>query len=108
MRLLASGAAIAALVLAAAIPPIPAHAAQPPRVEGGDCNYLAAQFGPSKVWRTDFRGSRPSPFDLRHQDYWPYSASPCFKSQAACKAWLYWAQSDYPYQNNFTPCRRLG
>lgn len=107
MRLLALAATAAVIVVAGMAPP-PAAAAQPPRVAAGDCGYLAAQLGPGKVWQTNFRGARPSPFDLRHRDYWPYSASPCFASLSACKAWLYWAQSDYPYQNSFTPCRRLG
>jgi hypothetical protein len=35
-----------------------------------------------------------------------YAAAPCFKTEAACKAWLYWIQSDWPLQNNYWPCRR--
>ena len=80
-----------------------AEAAPPPRVAAGNCSLLAAQYGPAKVWKTNFRGQKRDLWD----HFWPYSASPCFTSAAACKAWLYWAQSDYPHQNSFTPCRRL-
>jgi hypothetical protein len=78
--------------------------AAPPRVEGYSCKALAASIGPGKVWRTNFRGEKRDIWD----NYWPYSASPCFPSEKICKAWLYWAQSDYPDRNTFTPCRRLG
>ena len=77
--------------------------AAPPRLQGYDCSALAASLGPGKVWRTSFRGEQRDLWD----HFWPYSASPCFASEKACKAWLYWAQSDYPHQNSFTPCRRL-
>jgi hypothetical protein len=88
---------------AACLPVVPAEAA-PPRVQGQSCSALAAAIGPGKTWRTSFRGEKRDPFD----NFWPYSASPCFASREACRAWLYWAQSDYPDRNTFTPCRRLG
>ena len=79
-----------------------AEAAQPPRVNPGDCAALAAAHGPSRVWQTTFYGD--------HRDLWDnidhYSAAPCFASEEQCKAWLYWAQSDWPDRNNTTFCRR--
>ncbi len=83
----------------------PAAAATPPRVEGYSCNAMVASLGPSKVWRTNFRGNKR---DLNTGLFWPYSATVCFTSHANCKAWLYWAQSDWPDQNTFVPCRRVG
>jgi hypothetical protein len=104
MRLSAILIAAAAMVAAIVPPTVPARAAPPPRVQGYNCSALAPSVGPSKVWRTSFRGEKRDIWD----HYWPYSASPCFPSLSACKAWLYWAQSDYPDRNTFTPCKRLG
>ena len=102
MRIFAAAIGAAAMA-AVTMPVVPAQAA-PPRVEGYSCSALTASVGPGKVWRTSFRGEKRDMFDF----YLPYSASPCFTSQQTCKAWLYWAQSDYPHRNTFTPCKRLG
>ena len=79
------------------------QAAQPKRgVQGVDCSTLARSIGASKVWRSYFRGARQGPFD---HVFW-YTSSPCFRSQADCTAWLYWAQSDWPYYTTVTRCHR--
>lgn len=99
MRILLGILALGGLLMAAA--PHVAHAA-PPRVEAYSCGALASSIGARNVWQTWFRGSR-------HQLFGPprwYAASPCFRTQAACRAWLYWAQTDWPRQNTFRPCRR--
>jgi hypothetical protein len=102
MRILA--AAFGLVAMAGLAFQAPVAQAAPPRVQGQNCSALAASIGPGKTWRTSFHGERRDMFDF----YLPYSAAPCFTSQQACKAWLYWAQSDYPHRNTFTPCRRLG
>jgi hypothetical protein len=99
MRILAGLFALST-ILACAIPP--AEAAQPPRVAAYDCRQLAAQKGPANVWQTWFTGRRDNLFG---PDDW-YTASPCFASLTNCKAWLYWAQSDWPKVNTFRPCRK--
>ena len=89
-------AALAALAM-----PHAANAA-PPRVAAYSCGALAAQVGPRNVWQTWFRG-------MHHELFGPpsrYYAAPCFRTEAACRAWLYWAQTDWPLQNTFRPCRR--
>ena len=100
MRILAGFLGLAALLVLSA-----AHGAQaapPPRVGGYSCGALASAIGPRNVWQTWFTG-------YRHQLFGPpqqYTAAPCFKTQAACRAWLYWAQTDYPMRNTFRPCRK--
>ena len=91
----------AASLATAAIFAGPAAEAAPPRVQAHQCAALTATLGPGKTWRTNFTGQRRSDFDT----YEDYSASPCFPSERECKAWLYWAQTDWPHRNNFTPCR---
>lgn len=81
----------AASILSAAT--IPVDAANPPRVQGQSCSKLKAAIGKSNVWSTSFVGQRKGPFDRIES----YQAAPCFRSQADCKAWLYWAQSDWDY-----------
>jgi hypothetical protein len=92
-------------LVGAGLAPLPAAAATPPRVEGYSCPAMLGSLAPSKVWRTSFRGNKR---DLNTGIFWPYSATACFTSQKDCKAWLYWAQSDWPDQNTFVPCRRVG
>jgi hypothetical protein len=99
MRILAGFLGLAALLVLGA--PLAAHAA-PPRVAAYSCGVLASTMGPSHVWRTWFSGSRRQLFGPPLY----YTASPCFKTQAACKAWLYWAQTDWPRVNTVGPCRR--
>jgi hypothetical protein len=97
MRILAGILGLAALV---ALSAPPAAEAAPARVAPQSCGYLAATIGPSKVWHTWFQGSRKPLFG---PPVW-YTASPCFKTQAACKAWLYWAQTDWQLDSTFRPC----
>jgi hypothetical protein len=98
MRMLAALLALST-VLAGAI--APAEAA-PPRVAAYDCGALAAQKGPGNVWQTWFSGRRD---ELFGPDSF-YTAAPCFTTQANCKAWLYWAQSDWQKYSTFRPCRK--
>ena len=100
MRILAGFLGLAALLMLSA--PHAAQAAQPPRVSPESCGALASTIGPRNVWQTWFRGSHRQLFDRID---W-YTASPCFRTQAACKAWLYWAQTDWPLVNTFRPCRK--
>jgi hypothetical protein len=79
----------------------PAEAA-PPRVEALDCGALAAQKGPANLWQTWFHGERETLFDRREFT----TAAPCFTTQANCKAWLYWAQTDWQKYSTFRPCRK--
>ncbi len=81
---------------------LPAEAAQPPRVHAYACGPLVASRGPSRVWQTWFTGVKRDLWDNHRR----YTAAPCFASLSACKAWLYWAQSDWPDRNTFRPCRR--
>jgi hypothetical protein len=95
-------------LLVAALLPLPAAEAAPARVAAYSCGALSAQIGPAKVWRTQFEGYRPSPFDFfrNHKRMDRYAAAPCFRTQSTCKAWLYWAQTDWPYMNSHIPCRQ--
>jgi hypothetical protein len=99
MRVLAGLLGLAALLVLAA--PHGAQAA-PARVAAYSCGYLASTMGGHNVWQTWFQGSA-------HQLFGPpklYTAAPCFKTKAACTAWLYWAQTDWPLVNTFRPCRK--
>ena len=100
MRFLSAMLALA--VCFATLPIGSARAAPPPRVEAYRCAQLAPAVGPRNVWQTRFSGQRLDLFDYVHR----LIAAPCFQTQAACKAWLYWAQSDYPRHNSFRRCRR--
>jgi hypothetical protein len=102
MRILAGLFGLATLLMLSA-PPV-AMAAQPPRVAAQSCGYLAGTIGARNVWHTWFQGSRKPLFGPPE---W-YTASPCFKTQATCKAWLYWAQTDWPRVNTFRPCWKGG
>ena len=81
MRILAGFLGLAALLMLSA-----PHAAQaaPPRVPAYSCDTLASTIGPRETT----------------------IASPCFRTETACKAWLYWAQTDWPLVNTFRPCRK--
>ena len=96
---------LAALLVAASIlstATIPAEAANPPRVQGQSCSKLKAQLGRANVWQTSFVGQRLGPFDQLED----YHAAPCFRTQADCKAWLYWAQTDWDRYQYFNPCKK--
>lgn len=99
---------LAALAMSAGAVLTPASAAQqlfdgqPARVAAGNCAALAAQIGASRVWQTVFSAEREGSFGLTE---W-INAAPCFASEADCKAWLYWARSDWhPNYRHPQPCR---
>ncbi|HET7715743.1 MAG TPA: hypothetical protein VFK86_08955 [Bauldia sp.] len=100
MTRLAAAAMLAGLAILPAAPP--ADAANPPRVQGESCSKLKAMLGRANVWQTSFVGQRKGPFD----QILSYHAAPCFRTQANCKAWLYWAQTDWDYYQYFNPCRK--
>ena len=95
--LLGAMATIATVALATS-----ADAASPPRVEGEDCRILAAAIGKDKVWQTTFWATGVDTFDRPVE----FFAAPCFRTEAACKAWLYWAQSDWDRYQYFNPCKK--
>ncbi len=101
---------IASLAIGSAALTVPqmASAKTPARVPAYSCAVLASTIGPSKVWQAQFQGNRPSPMDFfrDHPRMEHYAAAPCFMTQSACQAWLYWIQSDWPLQNNYWPCRK--
>lgn len=80
----------------------PLAAANPPRVNPESCSRLKAQIGAKNVWQTSFVGQRQGPFDQLES----YHAAPCFRTQEACKAWLYWAQTDWDRYQYFNPCKK--
>lgn len=91
----------AAALTAASITAAPAaqklYDGQPARVAAGDCSFLAGQLGPGRVWQTTFSARGEDAFGYPIS----YFAAPCFASEAECKAWLYWARSDW--DPNYTP-----
>ncbi len=97
-----SGLTAIIVMTTATLAPLPSAAAQPPRVPALNCGALAAQSG--KVWQTTFWGWRVDDFGFRQE----FMASPCFTTEANCKAWLYWARSDF--DPNYVPpklCHRV-
>ena len=66
MRVVQSLAALAMLAGSAAAP-LPALAAQPPRIVAQDCRALALSTSPSKIWQTSFYGERRDLWDNRDQ-----------------------------------------
>ena len=78
-----------------------AYAAQPPRVEAESCGAVAAAVGPGKAVHAVFWGQRPDIFDRIEET----QVSVCFRTKAACNAWLYWAQSDWQQSHVLTRCR---
>jgi hypothetical protein len=94
MRTIVSLAAAATFALSTAAVPTFANAANtPPRVLGQNCAVVAAKVGKAKTWQAVYWGWRRDIFD-RHNEQ--SLQAPCFTTQASCKAWLYWAQTDYP------------
>ena len=96
---MASTLAAVALSLATLVP---AEAANPPRVNPESCSRLKSQIGAKNVWQTSFVGQRQGPFDQMESTH----SAPCFRTQEACKAWLYWAQTDWDRYQYFTPCKK--
>jgi hypothetical protein len=70
-----------------------ANAAQPPRVPAYSCTALAAQIGAANVWQTAFWAWRYDVFGDRED----IDAVACFVTESDCKAWFYWAQSDWDH-----------
>jgi len=73
-----------------------------PRVRAYSCGWLADEIGPGRVWTVWFRGQRETIRDRIERT----SVRGCFRTQADCRAWLYWMQSDFPLLMNFGQCRR--
>lgn len=94
-------AAAASFLIASSLAQTGAFAAQPPRVEAESCGALAAAIGPAKVIEAVFWGQRPDTFDRIEET----QVSVCFRTKAACNAWLYWAQSDWQQSHVLTRCR---
>jgi len=98
---LALAAALAApLMLSSQVSSAAPHA----RVAPLDCRTLAARVGAGNVWQARFDGMRRGIGHFRM--YERTSAVGCFRTQSACVDWLYWEQSDWPYQNSAGRCRK--
>lgn len=74
----------------------------PPRVEGMSCAAAIAKVGRAKTWQALYWGWRRDIFD-RHDE--EFMQAPCFTTQASCKAWLYWAQTDFPNETQMKFCK---
>jgi hypothetical protein len=103
MRTLSSLLAAAGLVVGMASVPPALAANTPPRVQGQNCDAVAARVGKAKTWQATYWGWRMDIFD-RHTEQ--FLQSPCFTTQATCKAWLYWAQIDYPNEIVMKFCKQ--
>lgn len=75
--------------------------AAPPRVKASSCGALAASMPKSQIWWSQFYGEKSGLFRRE----W-HSARGCFKTQASCKAWLYWEMTDWPLDMDWSPCRK--
>ena len=74
----------------------------PARGAASTARLLAQRVGSGNVWRDFFSGERETLFDHR----WPFIAAPCFRTLSDCQNWLYWAQTDYPLDQEIRRCRR--
>lgn len=82
---------------------VTASAAPPPRVEGLYCTRALKASAPANAfWWAVFQGERKGFFGGRETT----RQLRCFRSQADCKAWLYWVQSDWPDLNQLRRCKR--
>ena len=94
--------ALALALLLASLPATTISAeAAPPRVKASSCRALAASTPKSQIWWSQFYGEKSGLFRRE----W-HSATGCFKSQATCKAWLYWQMTDWPLDMSWSPCRK--
>ena len=50
----------------------------------GDCQALAAELGPGRVWHGVYSGKR---YDDFSENYFPYAVRGCFPSEFACRIW---------------------
>jgi hypothetical protein len=104
MRVLSSIVAASALLTGlASASPIALAANVPPHVQGQNCAVVAAKIGKAKTWQASYWGWRVDIFE-RHTEQ--FLQSPCFTTQASCKAWLYWAQTDYPNEIVMKFCKK--
>jgi hypothetical protein len=92
--------AIAAVMAATAAQQASAKAH--PRVAAVGCSTLAESVGSGSVWHAYFYGEQKVGINRRIV----FSDAPCFRTQADCQNWLYWAQTDWPYEQNVRWCRR--
>jgi len=92
--------ALALLLSTLAVATMPAGAA-PARVTALSCKTLAKSMARNQIWWSHFYGERSGLFRRE----W-HSATGCFKSQANCKAWLYWQMTDWPLDMRWSACRR--
>ncbi len=92
MRVLSSSLVAVAGALGVSVAPEVVSAKTPPRVAPGNCGAVAARVGPAKTWQAVFWGRRHDLFDHSQQTF----VTACFTTQASCKAWLYWEQTDWP------------
>ena len=97
------------LVLFAAVwigVPDPANAQRvKPRPNPERCDYLLAEIGERKLWQGVFAGRREAFFETFGR-FETTSQVACFRSQKACQLWLYWMQSDWPYDTFRIGCGR--
>ena len=86
-------AAVTMAIGVTSAPPIALAAKTPPRVQGLNCAATAAKVDRAKTWQALYWGWRRDIFDRHNEEF---MQAPCFTTQASCKAWLWWAQTDYP------------
>ncbi len=89
-------AIVSSIVMPALLLAATPASAQPSRVQPLDCRALAGSHR-GDIWQTTFWGWKEDDFGFRRE----FFASPCFTSEKDCKAWLYWARSDY--DPNYAP-----
>ncbi len=83
-----------------AVSPLPAAAAQPPRVQGYECSLLGGTGG---VWQATYWAHYENIFGQRDT----LMLAPCFKTKGTCEAWFYWAQTDWPDQIAKERCHKV-
>ena len=111
MRIVLAALLVVAATFSAVAAPAPntPPGAPYPRVQGGDCTALKAKLGANAVWHTWFKGQLDTPGDSNgNLSSIYYYDDPCFASLETCKAWLYWAQTDWPDMMQFQRCREGG
>jgi hypothetical protein len=94
--------AVAAVMMIAAAAAQPAQAKEHPRVAGLSCSALARSMGAGNVWQTYFYGEQL--LGINHR--FVYSEAPCFRTEVDCRNWLYWAQTDWPREQDVRWCHR--
>jgi hypothetical protein len=86
-------ARVLVLATVAALGAAPAFAApfenffdyEEPRLpRAGDCSAIAAELGPGATWYGEYSGKR---YDTFNDEYYPFAARGCFKSETACRIW---------------------